>query len=110
MTIFNLGLVVLLLAVTVLMLRILWFLNIKEFITEVTAGVKLTMSTAMLKEIGSTAKSAWQRVTQGKIRQGVDLILPVLGLPVIICLYFLSTVVFLFWILTPFLILLMLIA
>lgn len=105
-----LGLVVGLVVITAFILRVLWGHSIKEYISEVSVGVELLLDRGIIREIAVTVQSAWLRITRGKVRQGVGLILPVLTIPVLIVLYFVSAVVFLFWIFLPFLLLVSLIS
>lgn len=109
MTVLGLGLVVGLVVITAFILRVLWVNSIKEYLAEVAVGVELLLDRGILREISVTAQDAWLRLTHGKVKQCAELIVPILAIPVLILLYFVSAVVFLFWVFMPFLLLISLI-
>ena len=108
MTVFGLGLTVGLVVVTALILRILWVHSIKDYLAEVAVGVELLLDRGLLREIELTLTLAWNRLVKGKLRQCWELLAPVLAIPLILALYFISAIVFLMWVFIPFMLLMVL--
>lgn len=108
MTVLGLGITVGLVVVTLLVLRILWVHSIKDYITEVAVGVELLLDRGLWREVELAVTAAYHRLIHGKLKQCWELILPVLSIPLLVALYFISAVVFLMWVFIPFMLLMVL--
>lgn len=105
MTVLGLGLIVGLVAVTLLVLRTLWVHSIKDYLTEVAVGVALLLDRGLWLEVKLAVTVAYHRLVHGKLKQCWELLVPVLTIPLLIAMHFLSAIVFLMWVFTPFMIL-----
>lgn len=75
-------------------------------VTEVKEIIVLLKDKQLWVEIADTIKEAGEAVVKGSLRKAGALLLPVLGIPLLISIYFLAALLVLFWILSPFLVLL----
>ena len=108
MTVLGLGLTIGLVVVTLLVLRILWVHSIKDYLTEVAVGVELLLDRGLWREVELAVTAAYHRLIHGKLKQCWELLVPVLTIPLLVALYFLSAIVFLMWVFIPFMLLMVL--